>query len=121
MDCIPDKRASRNHASWDLEQLMFIVMTNSGEAIEMHFVSFVAREDGTAEVLSRLTTDTTLVQSMSGVGISITLRSALNMLGALDQPTAGEVWIAGFRLHPLVLIFALSGSLMISRIRIPKL
>jgi len=33
----------------------------------------------------------------------------------------GEVWIAGFRLHPLVLIFALSGSLMISRIRIPKL
>ncbi len=31
---------------------MFIVMTNSGEAIEMHFVSFVAREDGTAEVLS---------------------------------------------------------------------
>ena len=33
----------------------------------------------------------------------------------------GEVWIAGFRLHPLVLVFALSGSLMISRIRIPKL
>ena len=29
--------------------------------------------------------------------------------------------IAGFTLHPLVLVFALSGSLMISRIRIPKL
>lgn len=37
----------------------------------------------TGEVLSRLTADTTLVQSMSGVGISITLRSALNLLGAL--------------------------------------
>jgi CDP-diacylglycerol---serine O-phosphatidyltransferase len=31
------------------------------------------------------------------------------------------VQIAGFRFHPLVLMFALSGSLMISRIRIPKL
>jgi len=28
--------------------------------------------------------------------------------------------IAGFRLHPLVLCFALSGSLMVSRIRFPK-
>lgn len=33
----------------------------------------------------------------------------------------GKVLVAGFTLHPLVLIFALSGSLMISRIRIPKL
>jgi len=33
----------------------------------------------------------------------------------------GELTLAGFRLHPLVLVFALSGSLMISRIRIPKL
>ncbi len=37
----------------------------------------------TGEILSRLTTDTTLVQSISGVGISITLRSALNLVGAL--------------------------------------
>jgi ATP-binding cassette, subfamily B, bacterial len=37
----------------------------------------------TGEVLSRLTTDTTLVQSISGVGISIVLRSTLNLLGAL--------------------------------------
>ncbi len=27
----------------------------------------------------------------------------------------------GYTLHPLVLVFAISGSLMISRIRIPKL
>ena len=32
----------------------------------------------------------------------------------------GEVSLAGFKLHPLVLMFALSGTLMISRIRIPK-
>jgi CDP-diacylglycerol--serine O-phosphatidyltransferase len=32
----------------------------------------------------------------------------------------GEIDLAGFKLHPFVLVFALSGSLMISRIRIPK-
>jgi ATP-binding cassette, subfamily B, bacterial len=37
----------------------------------------------TGEVLSRLTTDTTLVQSIAGVGISITLRSGINLVGAL--------------------------------------
>jgi len=37
----------------------------------------------TGEVLSRLTADTTLVQSISGVGISITLRSAITLLGSL--------------------------------------
>ncbi len=33
----------------------------------------------------------------------------------------GSMRIAGFTLHPLVLLYALSGSLMISRLRIPKL
>jgi ATP-binding cassette subfamily B protein len=37
----------------------------------------------TGEVLSRLTTDTTLVQSVSGSGISIALRSSLALLGGL--------------------------------------
>ena len=37
----------------------------------------------TGEVLSRLTTDTTLIQSIAGVGISITLRSLVNLTGAL--------------------------------------
>ena len=37
----------------------------------------------TGEVLSRLTTDTTLVQSIAGVGISITLRSIINLIGSL--------------------------------------
>ena len=35
------------------------------------------------EVLSRLTTDTTLVQAIAGVNLSIVLRSSLNLLGAL--------------------------------------
>ena len=37
----------------------------------------------TGEVLSRLTTDTTLVQSIAGVGLSIALRSTLNLTGGL--------------------------------------
>jgi CDP-diacylglycerol--serine O-phosphatidyltransferase len=32
----------------------------------------------------------------------------------------GEFFLAGYRFHPLVLLFAVSGSLMISRIHIPK-
>jgi coproporphyrinogen III oxidase-like Fe-S oxidoreductase len=42
--------------------------------------------------------------------------------GALgNQLWFGSVKLAGFTLHPLVLMFLVSGSLMISRIRIPKL
>jgi CDP-diacylglycerol--serine O-phosphatidyltransferase len=42
--------------------------------------------------------------------------------GALGESLwFGQVMLAGFTLHPLVLLFAVSGSLMVSRIRIPKL
>ncbi|MEO6921069.1 MAG: CDP-diacylglycerol--serine O-phosphatidyltransferase [Collimonas sp.] len=42
--------------------------------------------------------------------------------GALgEQLWFGVVFVAGFQFHPLVLMFALSGALMVSRIRIPKL
>jgi ATP-binding cassette subfamily B protein len=37
----------------------------------------------TGEVLSRLTADTTLIQSISGVGLAIILRSAIQLIGAL--------------------------------------
>jgi ATP-binding cassette, subfamily B, bacterial len=37
----------------------------------------------TGEVLSRLTTDTTLVQGIAGVNLSITLRSLVGLIGAL--------------------------------------
>jgi ATP-binding cassette subfamily B protein len=41
----------------------------------------------TGEVLSRMTTDTTLVQSISGVSLSIALRSLVNLLGGLFMLT----------------------------------
>jgi ATP-binding cassette subfamily B protein len=37
----------------------------------------------TGEVLSRLTTDTTLIQSLSGIGLSILLRSIVSFIGSL--------------------------------------
>jgi ATP-binding cassette subfamily B protein len=37
----------------------------------------------TGEVLSRLTTDTTLIQSLSGIGLSILLRSSVSFIGSL--------------------------------------
>ena len=36
----------------------------------------------TGEVLSRLTTDTTLIQSISGAGLSIALRASVTLIGA---------------------------------------
>jgi CDP-diacylglycerol--serine O-phosphatidyltransferase len=42
--------------------------------------------------------------------------------GALgDRLWLGATEIGGLRLHPLVLMFAVSGSLMVSRLRIPKI
>lgn len=42
--------------------------------------------------------------------------------GALnDSLWFGQLAIAGFTLHPMSLLFAISGSLMVSRIRFPKL
>jgi ATP-binding cassette, subfamily B, bacterial len=58
----------------------------------------------TGEILSRLTTDTTLVQSISGVGISITLRSALNLLGALIMMGATSARLMGVMLVLIPLI-----------------
>jgi ATP-binding cassette subfamily B protein len=60
----------------------------------------------TGEILSRLTTDTTLVQSISGVGISITLRSALNLLGALIMMGATSAKLMGIMvaLIPVIML-----------------
>lgn len=49
----------------------------------------------------------------------LTLAASQAALG--EQLWFGSVRLAGFILHPLALLFALSGSLMISRIQIPKL
>ena len=58
------------------------------------------------EILSRLTTDTTLVQSIAGVNLSITLRSAVTLLGGLAMLAVTSPRLTGMilLLIPLVLI-----------------
>ena len=60
----------------------------------------------TGEVLSRLTTDTTLVQSIAGVNLSITLRSTIQLIGALALLIATSPSLAGMilLLIPLVIV-----------------
>lgn len=60
----------------------------------------------TGEVLSRLTTDTTLVQSISGVGLSIALRSSLSLLGGLVMMVWTSPQLAGYTLIgiPMVVV-----------------
>ena len=49
----------------------------------------------TGEVLSRLTTDTTLVQSVVGAGLSVTLRSTLLLLGSLFMLSVTSAKLTG--------------------------
>lgn len=60
----------------------------------------------TGEVLSRLTTDTTLIQSIAGVGISIALRSALQLIGGLAMLIVTSPGLAGVivLLVPIVVV-----------------
>jgi len=86
-------------------------------------VSRLARYNVTAEALSD---GTDKVKYFEGTPIPTSILLVFLMalaawFGAVRQDLwLGEVALAGFKLHPLVLIFALSGSLMISRLRIPK-
>jgi CDP-diacylglycerol--serine O-phosphatidyltransferase len=87
-------------------------------------VSRLARFNVTAEELSdgggkvKYFEGTPIPTSM----ILVMMMAAAAWSGAIRENLwFGEVTLLGFRLHPLVLLFALSGSLMISRIRIPKL
>ena len=87
-------------------------------------VSRLARYNVTAETLSG---DDGKVKYFEGTPIptSIVLVGLLALAaaqGAVGPDLwGGKVVLAGFTLHPLVLLFAASGSLMISRIKIPKL
>lgn len=87
-------------------------------------VSRLARFNITAE---RLSGDGDKVRHFEGTPIpsSVLLVALLAVAagqGALDDRLwFGVVHIAGFTLHPLVLTFAASGALMISRIRVPKI
>jgi ATP-binding cassette subfamily B protein len=60
----------------------------------------------TGEVLSRLTTDTTLIQSLSGAGLSILLRSSLSFVGSLVLMlyTSPRLALIIFALVPTVLV-----------------
>ena len=86
-------------------------------------VSRLARFNVTAEAMSdggdkvKYFEGTPIPTSIVLVGL-MALAAWQGALGT--QLWGGAVRIAGFTLHPLVLLFALSGSLMISRIRIPK-
>ena len=86
-------------------------------------VSRLARYNVTAEALSE---GGSKVKYFEGTPIptSILLVMVLALaawFGAVGQDLwFGEITLLGFTLHPLVLMFALSGSLMISRFRIPK-
>src|ERR1043165_585060 len=60
----------------------------------------------TGEVLSRLTTDTTLIQSLSGIGLSILLRSTVSFIGSLVLllMTSLKLALIIFALIPTVLL-----------------
>jgi ATP-binding cassette subfamily B protein len=58
----------------------------------------------TGEVLSRLTTDTTLVQSISGSGLSIALRSTLSLVGGLAMLILTSPQMAAYTLIGIVVV-----------------
>jgi ATP-binding cassette, subfamily B, bacterial len=60
----------------------------------------------TGEVLSRLTTDTTLVQSIASVNLSVTLRSSIQLVGALVLLVATSPSLAGMILLLIPVIIA---------------
>ncbi|MBI3095820.1 MAG: CDP-diacylglycerol--serine O-phosphatidyltransferase [Rhodocyclales bacterium] len=86
-------------------------------------VSRLARYNITAEALSE---GGSKVKYFEGTPIPTSLLLVLLMFVAATQGALreslwfGELKLAGFSLHPLVLVFAVSGSLMVSRIRFPK-
>jgi len=100
---------------WDRVVLVFFVVCG---------VSRLARYNITAVKLSG---GGDKVKYFEGTPIPTSLLLVIVLWMAAVQGSVGDaLWggvldLGGFRLHPLVLMFALSGSLMISRIRIPKL
>ncbi len=87
-------------------------------------VSRLARFNVTAEALSE---GGDKVKYFEGTPIPTSLLLVIMMWVAASQGALrdalwfGKTVFAGFTLHPIVLCFALSGSLMVSRIRFPKL
>jgi len=86
-------------------------------------VSRLARYNVTAESLAG---GGDKVKHFEGTPIPTSIFLVLVLVAAAASGAVGSelplgmVEIAGFELHPLVLMFAASGTLMISRVRIPK-
>jgi len=87
-------------------------------------VSRLARYNVTAEELSA---GSDKVAYFEGTPIPTSLLIVIVLWVAAWQGAIGEaLWfggvkLGGFTLHPLVLLYAVSGSLMISRLKIPKI
>jgi CDP-diacylglycerol---serine O-phosphatidyltransferase len=87
-------------------------------------VSRLARYNVTAEALSE---GGDKVKYFEGTPIPTSVLLVAMLTVAAYQGAVGAnlwfgvVFLGGFQLHPLVVVFAISGSLMISRIRIPKI
>ena len=58
----------------------------------------------TGEVLSRLTSDTTLVQTLVGSSISIALRSLVMLIGSMTMMLVTSAWLAGVMIVLLAII-----------------
>lgn len=99
---------------WDRIVLLYFVACG---------VSRLARYNVTAE---RLSGESGKVRYYEGTPIPTSLLLVLVLAIAVwqdrlgDQLWGGSVTVGQWQLHPLVLLFAVSGSLMISTIRIPK-
>ena len=86
-------------------------------------VSRLARYNVTAEEISQGTGKVTYFEGtpIPTSFLLVIMLAVAAYCGALGQDMwLGVLTMGGFTLHPLALLFGLSGSLMISRIRIPK-
>jgi len=106
--------AAGMHGFWDRIVLLYFVACG---------VSRLARYNVTAE---KLAGDSGKVKYYEGTPIPTSLLLVLILAFAVwqgrlgDQLWGGTVMLGPWQLHPLVLLFAASGTLMISTIRIPK-
>jgi CDP-diacylglycerol--serine O-phosphatidyltransferase len=108
--------AAGMRGGWDVVVLIYFVCCG---------VSRLARFNVTAESLSG-GADKVAYFEGTPIPTSVVLTAVLALAawqGALGDSLPGGAWALGpWRLHPLVLLFALSGTLMISKtVRIPKL
>ncbi|NOY24960.1 MAG: CDP-diacylglycerol--serine O-phosphatidyltransferase [Oligoflexia bacterium] len=100
---------------WDVPVLIYFVACG---------IARLARFNVTAD---QLTTDSGKVSHFEGTPIPASLGLVLLLFVAWRVHAVGDaLWWGELRLgpagfHPLVLLYALSGSLMVSRVRIPKL